>query len=153
MATMNGVYGEKKAVKTFAKPHNRVVSVSQKPLFFRPRIAIPAYSMLTISSIYMVFNPFFQKNKNFFMNYFLFAAAVRDNARHGAVGAAVPPLCCLHAPETGQTARSRFRLLLRRGRRILNASHAFHAFTTPAPRPGQKPGIFYSNERKLYERK
>ena len=84
MATMNGVYGEKKAVKTFAKPHNRVVSVSQKPLFFRPRIAIPAYSMLTISSIYMVFNPFFQKNKNFFMNYFLFAAALlisEKNAR------------------------------------------------------------------------
>ena len=51
MATMNGVYGEKKAVKTFAKPHNRVVSVSQKPLPFRPRIAIPAYSVLTISSI------------------------------------------------------------------------------------------------------
>ena len=66
----------------------------------------------------------------------MFAAAVRDDARHGAVGAAVPPLCCLHAPETGQTARSRFRLLLRRGRRIPNASHAFHAFTTPAPRPG-----------------
>lgn len=35
-----------------------------------------AVSVFTLSPLKALFNPFFQKNKDFFMNYFLFAAAL-----------------------------------------------------------------------------
>ena len=64
MGITSGNYGEKKAVTASVKPHNRVVSAPQKPLSFRPWMALPPDPSLLYHSFCkcQTEKSFFEKN-------------------------------------------------------------------------------------------